>query len=192
MFGTPSDLAIYMGDPALDAQRAAAALEHASALIRGYTGQEIAQATTTDLEFRLGCGPLRLPERPVTAVTAVKVRSAPGATPIALVAGRWQWSSDGRVDLDWPGGWESTAVSPWPATVLVTYTHGYAVVPADIARVAVQVAARILEGGGDVAAESLGAYSVTYRPTGSTVTAAERDILGRYRVGAGGTLCVTS
>lgn len=139
-------------------------LDVASAAVREAAGCPISQATSTIEEE----GPadslwLHLPGPPITAVAAVEV-DGEAVTDWRLSRGQL-WRSCG-----WSTGCGPTAVT-------ITYTHGLATVPSDIVDLVCRIAAAALvawrsqpDGGGlaagDVRAESLGDYSVTYGDTG--------------------------
>lgn len=157
----------------------------ASASIRNYMRQEVTQATTT-IPLKVHNGRIRLPQRPVNAVTAVA--NVNGSGPVF-----YQWWGD---DLIYVGanvldsfGWE-----PWRngiAALTVTYDHGYAVVPDDIIGIGCSKVLRALghePADAGIASESIAGYSYTL---GSAAAAgafgflqAERDVLDAYqRVG---------
>ncbi|MHC3391299.1 head-tail connector protein [Streptomyces lavendulocolor] len=159
-------------------------LDVASAAVREAAGCPISQTTSTvtldgEPEQRL-----RLPGPPVTAVAAVLL--------------------DGEAVTDWrlrssclwrAGGWAPTRE---PSEVVVTYTHGLPVVPADIVDLVCRIAAATLvayraEDGGtglaaqDVRAERIGDYSVTYGDSGRITEVELPDYLrNRLRARFGG------
>lgn len=67
------------------------------------------------------------------------------------------------------------------ANVVVAYEHGYDAPPADVRRVALQLAARTYERGVGVTSERIGSYGVSYGSDGG-LDALERSILDRYRM----------
>lgn len=119
---TPADLALALDVPA-DVLRMTLLIECATAVVQAITGQRIVEVEDDEIVLDLDgydCGLyLPLPERPVTAVSAVSV----GAT--AATDYRTQLRR-GRL---WRAyGWRSTLVRyplSEPSTVTVTYTHGY-------------------------------------------------------------------
>jgi hypothetical protein len=137
----PSDLADRLGVTFTSEQndRAAALLADASAAVRNYTRQDItiveddvATLETTAEQW------LFLPQRPVISVSSVV---AGGAT---LATGFWKLENDALFRYY---GWASRlylagTTQPWnqPDTIVVTYTHGYGVVPDDIVRVVCKLA----------------------------------------------------
>lgn len=99
-------------------------IECATAVVQASCGQRIVEVVddevTLDLDDWDGGLHLYLPERPVTAVAAVKI----GATTVT------DFSTSLRRGSLWrAGGWRSTLVaySDQPSTVWVKYTHGYQV-----------------------------------------------------------------
>lgn len=171
-----------------DAIRALAILDDATAAVRSYTGQTISEDTTTDrLQPRQGL--LRLPQRPVTAVSAV--------TNVDGDAVSYTWDHGSVVHL---GGYgyplNSFEVEPFRNRrpyLDVTYTHGYATVPADIIAVVCQIAGRAygraLEDTG-LQSESIAGYSYSLGAAaaagGLGMLNDERAVLDRYRI-VGGT-----
>jgi hypothetical protein len=124
--------------------RVVALLGNASRLIRGYCRQDFASATTTDL-LRITAGRVRLPQRPVTAVTSVKLVGFDGVQ-------RW------TVPFIWDGIDEITMMGDllvinlpeilhdvYATTAEVTYTHGYTTVPDDIVELTALMVARVFQ-----------------------------------------------
>jgi len=143
---------------------------------------------------------LRLPERPVTAVSSVsfvRQNAPPYVVPV------YWWTPHGSLfrgrQLQWPllSAAEPPVDAPWgpgyldwlgpEALVKVTYTHGYAEIPADVRAVILQAARRTLANPDAVEGERVGSYEVTYArrlDPGRSVhefTDAELRILHRYR-----------
>lgn len=117
---TESDLTARIGALTVAQQaRVAALLEDASCEVRDFCGQEISQVVG-DQQI-LSCHGLRiiLPQRPVTAVTAVEL--VDGAAFITVSG--WAW--DGRDEIDLIGATVASAPTYDGATFRVTYTHGY-------------------------------------------------------------------
>lgn len=164
----------------VDMERALALLDDASAVVRGYTGQDFTQATTTD-RVQVKRGWVKLPQRPVTAVSAVVDTNDNTIL--------FEWLSGDRVQIQ-PNLDEFSNV-PWQGGlkwVDVTYTHGYATVPDEIVAVVCQIAGRALGTSPDAAAltsEGIGSYQ--YATGGAAASGAagmlagERAVLDRYR-----------
>lgn len=141
---TVADLEARLGR-SLDAAeviRAEALLAGASARVRSYTGQQFEQTTTT-ARLRVRNGRVRLPQRPVTAVTAVADVDA------------------NAINFTWHAGDSLTGFgrTGW---VDVTYTHGYVAIPDDVIEVVCQMALRafgVAADAGGYASESIDDYS---------------------------------
>jgi hypothetical protein len=116
---TPADLVSFLQQD-VDPAPAALLLEAATAVVQGTVGQRLVQVVddtvTIDLD-QCDHGPyLELPERPVTAVTAVLIGST-AVTDYAVQSRGRLWRSY---------GWRSalTTFPSSPSQVTVTYTHG--------------------------------------------------------------------
>lgn len=134
-------------------------LDTASAIVRDAAGSPISQTTATvELEGSRHSR-LRLPSTPVTAVSSVELDGS--AVSDYRLTGASLWRSC---------GWQSGC---GPSTVSVTYTAGYAAVPADVVDLVCRLVARQLvayrdSGDGTGMAdrlrmqERIGDYSVMY------------------------------
>jgi hypothetical protein len=178
---TPQDLAQVMArDLTADEQtRASKLLAIASARVRTYTGRNFTQVTET-VRLRVRDGRVRLPQSPVTAVSAVAV---PAGTAIAF-----SWVAGEVVDCN-PGTLNAFELEPFRTRlqwVDVTYTHGYTTVPADVVGIVCDIAASALSSPPEesgVQTETLGPFSTSYGssyPGGVRLTQAQRDALGSY------------
>lgn len=139
-----------------DIARATALLDDASAAFRRAAGgQQITQATTTD-RVRVVRGKVRLPQAPVTDVTAVTDENGN-----ALL---YRWHGGDTIDVS-SNVIDDFAWVPWSNPIpvaVVTYTHGYATVPDDVVAVVCQMAARAFGSNPETAGiqqESIGGYS---------------------------------
>lgn len=182
-FATEAELETYLG-ASVTTDQATLLLNIATGLIQNETGQTLSAVAGDEIELRGNwTDRLWLPQRPVTAVSAITVDG------IAAPAGDYTWTPDGCVTIDCEsqiinagnrrGYWGGPGI-----IVAVTYSHGFTVIPDDIKGVCLALAARIQSApnGGAVASESLGAYSVTYsREFSGMLTADEKKILKRYR-----------
>lgn len=185
---TVSDLEILLQRTFTLAEAAAAELllTLTSSAIRSYTGQQFTYTTTT-ARIRPRNGKLRLPQRPVVAVTEVTTTDA---TPAAVT---FEWDGFGTVSMT--SGFDSFQTNGYGygcGPYLVTYTHGYVSVPDDIRAVALQVAGRAFGTAADqtgVQSESIGSYSYSVGGAAASgavgLLAGERAILDRYRVPTG-------
>lgn len=189
-FATEADLEAYTGT-SVATDRATLLLDAATAAIQTYCRQSFTQATTTAVFPGSFGSALVLPERPVTAVSAVSI----GDTVLAVDTD-WVWDGahtlyrgtkvDGVLSVNGPdyliNGW-----GDWGgpgAQVSVTYTHGFATIPGVVKGVCLALAARTLGSPDGVNSESVGSYSVSYSRTGGAVSLLdeERALLDRYRV----------
>lgn len=161
--------------------RISSLITDASASIRNYMRQEVTAATTTVL-LRVRGGKIRLPQRPVTAVSAVVNDNG---DPVL-----YQWWGD---DTVWVGSNvpDSFAWEPWRngyIALTVTYDHGSDPVPDDIVGVGCSIVTRALgrePADAGITSESIAGYSYSL---GSAAAAgafgmlqAERDILDTYK-----------
>lgn len=145
-------------------------LEMKSRVVRAYTGQFLEEVTETVTLTPDAWGQVRLPQRPVTAVTSVTVD---GET---VDADGYTWT---------PSGTLARVYGYWSRPVVVNYTHGYNPIPDDIAMVVAEMAvagASSSSAPSGVKSESIGSYSVSYSDTqSSSVSAAHASILDRYK-----------
>jgi hypothetical protein len=174
------EVRIEGGIPDSDAGRADAMLIDASAKIRRATRQTISVATTT-ATLRTVDRRITLPERPVTAVSAV--------TDLYNVAVTFAW--DGLQVVDFTGWYDVVGNAPeWTATrrpnfpLKVTYTHGYAEIPDDIIAICCASAARGLGSSltdGNVRSESIDGYAQTLSADPLELLPSELEVLKDYR-----------
>lgn len=166
----------------LDTATATLARAGATALVESYCRTSFTATAETTLVLRVRDGRVRLPHRPVTAVSSVSTIGDDGA-PLAVLAG---WTFDGidTVRVDGIAGIINLAEDALTSgTVSVTFTYGYATVPADVKEVALSVAHRMYTNPAGMRQESVGAYSVTIgtNEVGTTLYSAEKLVLDRYR-----------
>lgn len=204
-FATVLELELFAREeiPPGDVDEAGAqqALDLASDIIRGYTRCTISTVTET-VEFEgTSSDVLELPQRPVTAVTAVTVTDRIG-NDLVVASTDWTWTRSGKLRRilysdTLPTGW--TADSGWggpDATVTVTYTHGLATVPGDVKAITLALARRMTVNPDGYVREAIGSYNVGYSSTdgqaagqgsgqgsGASVhlLAVEKMALNRYR-----------
>lgn len=167
---TLTQLGVRLGLDLTGDTRAQAILDDVSAAVVGYTGRTFTSVTET-VTVEVCCGIATLPEGPVTAVTAVEADGEP-------------------VDFTWTTG---RKVMVFGSTVEITYTHGYATVPADVVAVVCQIAGRSYGANPQNAGsggEQLGDWQQpAYSPAGAAgplgMMNDERAVLDRYRAGGG-------
>lgn len=180
---TDLDIEVRLGRSLSDVEaiRVVPLLQDASASIRNYTRQTISEVTGDIIQVKVRAGRVRLPQRPVTAVTSVV--SIAGDPVLYL----WPFDDTVIVGTNTP---DAFAWVPWlngtPA-VIVQYSHGWNPVPDDIVGVCCSIVLRAL--GRDpvdagLQSEQIAGYSYTM---GSAAAAgafgmlqAERDILDAY------------
>lgn len=167
--------------------RADALIADVSAAVRFRTRQQLTEATSTDVRLRVRRGRIRLPQRPVTAVTAV--------TDIAGNPLMFTWLGDDVVQVQ--TNLDAFSCVPWRngiAAVDVTYTHGYAddELPDVLVGVCCSIFARAI--GRDprdagVTTEQVAGYSYTLGSAGAAgafgLLPDERTILDSFRRPAG-------
>lgn len=181
---TPEQVGARLGRSYTDPEtiRVEALIADVSAAVRSYTGQQILEATTTD-RLRVHRGTVRLPQRPVTAVSAVE--------DIDGNASDYTWDGLDRLNYVGTGTlnrFDYDYFRLTPAVVDVTYTHGYDTTPDDLVGVVSQIVIRALSVDIDRSAiqqETIAGYS--YSLGGAAGAGAyglllgERQILDRYR-----------
>lgn len=183
-----------------EAGRVAVLLGDASALVQSYTRQTFVPPAASTIVLRESAGVVRLPKRPVTAVTSVVLIGLNGTPDITVVG--WGWDGLDVVDVS---GWDTAMVSlpewvqdrSWlPATYRVTYTHGYNEVPAEIVAVVCAMVGRTMAApstSSGVTSETIGSYSYRTSEPGMgvtvTLTGADKALLDEagYRPKAGTT-----
>lgn len=182
-------LRVAISTPA-DIASGTAAIADVSAAIADHCGQQLEQVANDVLTLTVEAyrSVIVLPQQPVTAVASVV---EDGAT---LVVGTdYRWTAAGllvRQSRPWNSGWQE---------VVVTYTHGYSVIPPVVKAVCAEAAGRRYRVGltsaatGGIAgiqSEQLPDYSVTYAGgnPGASATAppmllpSEERRLNRYRM----------
>jgi len=169
-----------------------AQLEDASAVVRNYCRRDFTQTSSTDV-FRAVGEAVTLTNRPVISVEAI---AALGLGGVRTTLPTWFWDGQDRI---WVSGGPAQYVLNLPESlydlagesqlVEVTYTHGYAEIPADIVAVVAGMVVRTqtIPGRGYLAAETVGDDS--YRIAGDrqpasgplALGAADRTVLNAYR-----------
>jgi hypothetical protein len=174
-----------------ESERLGALLDDVTAAMQNYTGRTFASQThVLRTRVRSRYSGIRLPQRPVTAVTTVKAINYDG-TLGATLAG---WRFDGIDTLYVAGPGTVINATTWarPAAVEIAYTAGYAESPADLVGIVCAVALRALgraplEGG--LTSETIDGYSYSVGSTGAAgpfgFLPDERAVLDTYRLSAG-------
>lgn len=169
-----------------------ALLADASALVRAYTGQDFAQTADAEVTLRAQAGMVRLPQRPVTAVSSVVAIGGNGTPDLPLVD--WWWDGldlvrigAGEYVINLPEQWWDDE-DGYPGTFRITYSYGYATPPADVVAVVCGMVLRTLTAptaGGGITSETIGPYSYRLESAGVGTAVSlgemERKTLARYR-----------
>lgn len=176
---TASDLATYLQRD-LSAEETATAelvLGVVSAAIRSYTGQSITTTTSTAVRLKVKGNKVRLPQGPVTAVSAVADTGGNALT--------FTWFSGQTLWVTSPYVFAINTLYDGPSYVDVTYTHGYAAGSEFLepAKFAALRAAKALMGDADPKSETIGSYSVSYDDAKREVEKSS-SMLDRYKVPA--------
>lgn len=120
-FATPAELASFLQVPEVDTATATLVLDVASEDIRSACGWNISQETVTAEEFDgTGCESIWIPTMNLTSVASV---TAAGVAIPPTGYRVYRYGRLRRLNAYWPA-------DNW--TVVITYTHGYAVVPDDV------------------------------------------------------------
>ncbi len=168
---TLTDLAAYLQQD-IDTATATVARTMATGVVTGFTNQLIESATYTHLLPINADRSIRLPQRPVTAVTSVTIAGV-----ARTVDTDWDW--DGIGDLIVLDGY-TPDTEDWQATVV--YTAGYATVPNDLAAVALSIAGRLYNATPGLVSESIDDYRATYaNPPPLRLLDPAKQILRRYQ-----------
>jgi hypothetical protein len=173
-FATAEDFATYIQKDlsAPETATASQALDIASEVIRGYTGQlidAVANESVTIRPLRGNSGVLLLAQVPVTSVDSVTEDGT-----LLVTADDYAWSEAGII-------WRVGAVQ-WIDPVVVVYDHGFTTIPADVKGVCLALTAAMFGGGGTgIESESLGLYQVSYAMEMLSRDGWVRRVLDRYR-----------
>ena len=172
-FATKADLDRFLGITTTQ-DRADLALQLASAAIQNYTRQRLERVDDDIVSLRGNwSSELWLPERPVEAVSEVKIGDAP-----VLGTTLYRWDRKGLVEH---------LSSYWGGhlgVVQLKYTHGFEPIPDDIKAVCLQVASRLYDNPEQAGSETIGRYSYTYPRVlgvGAGLNSDEADLMARYR-----------
>ena len=193
-----SDIELRLGRVMTDAERARAAalLTDATALIRSYTRQQFTAVAGDVVNLRPVGTRIRLPQRPVTAVSDVTAIGWAGIPNLVLPFGFWGFDGIDTIEIA-PFNtdiWLNLPIvqlqGTLPDTYRVTYSHGSSVVPDDVIAVCCSMVLRVLmspsrvEGMGQ---ERIGEYSYQIMHTAGAagasarLTEQDKDALAKYR-----------
>lgn len=177
------------------AARVPSLLTDASTVVRTYTRQMFAPASTSTTETIRPIGDrIRLRQSPVTAVTAVAmVDTLQTSGLLTLPMGAWMW--DGGQEI-WIGGITTVINVPDEITQLlqyqtplmrVSYTHGYTTMPDPVVTVVCSMICRVLDTPGPTSAPSSTVGGLSYRLSATAqdgvlgLTDAEMRMLAPFR-----------
>jgi hypothetical protein len=168
-FTTPTDVAALRSGDGRDQ----AAIDVVTALMRGHCRQTLTRVADDTVTIPGTQGRrLLLGERPVVSITSPIIVDG-----VALADSEWRWNRRGSLYRF--GGWGDE----W-TDVEVTYTHGFATLPDDLAAVCRTASIRLATNTtGIVRFEIMGDFSKEFGP-GTTVFGfllAELAVLDRYR-----------
>lgn len=175
-------------------------IEMVSARVVSYTGQDFDKVTGDSVTITPHDGVLRLPQRPVTALTSITIGSS------VIDSALYTWQSNGVIRRVSPstsspdsgfsfanGGWPVDGEWPWsPVATTIVYTHGYepGAYPDDVAMVVAEKAAAKWLGGSRQAegtvSESIDGYSQSFAQlahvsAGNAWDPEHKEILDAYR-----------
>lgn len=163
-FATFTDVENRLRQPpdASEAARIEVLLDDATDAIRAAAGGQVIYPAATETIVIPGAGRkiLRLPQVPVTAVSAVTVTNTAGVV-TTLAASAYGWDTDGRLEALWGGSIRGC----WNGAVTVTYTHSFATVDdiADLVGLCARlVVAEVDPRAGKKSESVAGTYSVAY------------------------------
>lgn len=167
--------------------RVQTAIEIASEMVR--RGRRVFTLVTGDVVTLDGPGgrDLLLPQDrlPVRSVTSITNRGRWDTSAVTVDAADYDWSASGIIRLR-RGATLGHCWSSLSRGIVVTYTHGYTIIPRDVAGVVLSIAKRLYDNpaGSTVRSETLGDYSVTYDATAGGLLPHEELILSQYEVPA--------
>jgi hypothetical protein len=144
---TVDELSAFMGKDFTESEeaQAGAIIEQVSAFIEAETGVSFTRVVDDEIFIQAdGHGIIELNSKPVESVGPILDLDA-------VEMDCWDWDGMQGVYGFFPN-----------QTVLLTYTHGYAVVPARIKAVALGAASRVMYNPSGLRQETVGAISVTY------------------------------
>jgi hypothetical protein len=183
-FITTQDVSDLLGRDVCDDPGAFTAVTNVCDFMRAMTFQDFDRGTTTEMLDGTDTDVLLFPQRPVNgAGTAGTVNGQFGT--FVTVNGQpetdFTYTYSGLLLRGSAGGYPRPI---WPRgrqNVMVTYDHGYDVVPNDLRMVAIQMAMRLIVQGVAMS-ETVGDVTVNYAMSPTDLTVNELRILGGYIV----------
>lgn len=168
-FATAEELAARLDLSLTEAEKARAKslLALASGLVQ-QVARQVIERVEDDQLIRRGTpeSTIRLPERPVESVSSVTLDGE-------ALAEDESWYRDGN-ELTRPAGWGRASEA-----LVITYTHGYTVIPDAIKAVVLEAVVRVWVNPGSVSQEGYGSERVAYADAGLVLTREERRTVRR-------------
>lgn len=170
-----------------DVDKVVRLIEMASGVVRREAGGQTITAVTDDVITLAGTYELEmwLPQRPVTAVTAVTIDA------VTASSNTYRWTRQGRlyrttVDREIPDWRPYGAWGTPDLPVVVTYDHGFAEVPDEISMIVAEMVVHRISNPEQIRSEAAEDYSVGYaipingQPLSFGLTDAHRDTIAKY------------
>lgn len=186
-FATAEQLRIWLGLSTIDTTRADELLEKLTGAAKRVAKQQLEAVTDDSIELQGTWDKvLRLPQRPVTAVSAVAIDGAALTVDVDFT-----WTRAGKlVRASRPATLlPRMANGYWGgehAVVTVTYSHGYATIPDDVVGVVLASAARAYTNPAGAMSHSAGGAAQTHGGAGTFerggigFTPSEKELLRNY------------
>lgn len=190
-FAAPVDLQNFLKLATINESQAAAMLVHTGNAVRNKIKRQIDlvdnDVVTLD-GITSNTNVIFLPEWPVVAVAQVEVLD-PTGTWVTLDPSTYDFDEDGWLEWLTDGVPSIGLRRGWPTrrrSIRVTYTHGYAEVPPELANVSVSAAARLWANPSDLQGETIDGYSFRVNVAASQWTDMEMAVLDEYSRAVGG------
>lgn len=177
-------------------RKASAALLDASAVVRSYTRRDFTTGTAT-IRLRPRGNKVTLPQRPVVSVASVATVISFGTTEYVTPTPAWSHVAGNEIYLIDPQlvfNGPALDLSDQNVWIEVTYTFGYDEIPYDIMAVTANLVVRnmTVPQSGMVDLETVGPYTTRYAAFTASgplaLSAADRDVLNRYRTSGAHTI----
>ncbi len=146
---TIADLVAHLGRPLTATQLAQAPgkLASASTKIRGYCRRTFSTLEDDEIVLRPVGSTLRLPQRPVTAVTLLEQIGTAGTVDRTMSVSEWSWDGIDLIEL-WPDPCVVDGIAPtgsYANTYRATYDYGSGAVPEFVKDMCVEMVCEVLE-----------------------------------------------
>lgn len=190
-FASVDELGFFLQDSTLNVDAAQLALDSATGVIQAATLQTFFLVTGDTVTLPGYRRLILLPQRPVTAVTAISLTDW-GFVDYPAAYGSWRLTNGylewrGDISSQYPEVDSGAGRSMWPRLVTVTYSHGYTEIPADVKDMCLKLAAERYTNPEGLDSERIDDYM--YRRTGR-VQRNQRNyddlaaLVSRYRINA--------